>query len=396
MDESSGICFIVASVLYVTYDGLEEPLGQSQVLPYVKGLAEQGHRFELLSFEKPGIQLRFREKLAPNIHWTALRYHRTPTVPATAYDLLQGFIVAMCLILWGRVKLVHVRSYVPCAMVLPLVKMFSLSLLFDTRGLWADEKVDSGSWTQDGWIYKLTKKLERQMFKQTSAIAVLTVSFKSYLQREVSYREEIKARIFVIPTCTDLKLFSPTLNKEDTGDLIYVGSLGGCYMSEEMVRFYAAWRKYAPNPRFILVTKSSVSEIKNDFTEIGAEQELIHLSVKHHEVPGLIQKAQATLCFIRPSFSKIGSAPTKLGELLACGLPVAANIVGDMARILEGSQAGVIVQNMDDEALEEAAKELFERSQKSAVRQEARALAEKWFDLKQAVDVYDGIYREIL
>jgi hypothetical protein len=40
-------------VLYVTYDGLLDPLGSSQVVPYVLGLAARGVEIDVLSFEKP-------------------------------------------------------------------------------------------------------------------------------------------------------------------------------------------------------------------------------------------------------------------------------------------------------------------------------------------------------
>src|SRR4051794_20204501 len=43
----------MTSVLYITYDGLTDPLGRSQVLPYLTGLAERGHRITVLSCEKP-------------------------------------------------------------------------------------------------------------------------------------------------------------------------------------------------------------------------------------------------------------------------------------------------------------------------------------------------------
>ncbi|MEI6790076.1 MAG: glycosyltransferase [Myxococcaceae bacterium] len=380
-------------VLYVTYDGLTEPLGQSQVLPYVRGLAEKGHQFELLSFEKPGTPLRFREKLAPNIHWTALRYHKTPSVPATAYDLAQGLSTALLLTKLGRVDLIHVRSYVPCALVLPIVKALKIALLFDMRGLWGDEKVDSGSWKQNSQVYKLTKKLEHQMLAQANAITVLTYALKKYLREDYFYRNEIQSPIEVISTCTDLKLFSPCRARMNRGDLIYVGSLGGLYMSQEMIQFYLSWRKYAENPRFVLVTKSPVDEIKKVFTEMGLERELVCHSVDNHQVPDLIRSSAAALCFIKPSFSKIGSAPTKLGELLACGLPVAANIIGDMARILENTSAGVIVKEMSQIGLERAAEDLYKRSGEQEAKKEARALAKKWFNLNGAVESYDRIYQ---
>ena len=199
MDESVRVSIVKHNrrVLYVTYDGLEEPLGQSQVLPYVRGLADKGHQFELLSFEKPGTKLRFREQLASNIYWTALRYHRTPSIPATVYDLAQGLLTALLLVKLGQVNLVHVRSYVPCTLVLPLVKILKIPLLFDTRGLWADEKVDSGSWKQNSQIYKLTKKLEQKLFQQADAIFVLTYLLKNYLQNEYPYRKKIKTQISI-------------------------------------------------------------------------------------------------------------------------------------------------------------------------------------------------------
>lgn len=39
-------------VLYLSYDGLSNPLGQSQVLPFLKGLSQKGHQIYLISFEK--------------------------------------------------------------------------------------------------------------------------------------------------------------------------------------------------------------------------------------------------------------------------------------------------------------------------------------------------------
>ena len=39
-------------VLYISYDGLTDPLGQSQILPYVTELSRQGFSFVLLSCEK--------------------------------------------------------------------------------------------------------------------------------------------------------------------------------------------------------------------------------------------------------------------------------------------------------------------------------------------------------
>ncbi|HTF80814.1 MAG TPA: hypothetical protein VL947_03780, partial [Cytophagales bacterium] len=39
-------------VLYLSYDGMTDPLGQSQVIPYLCGLSKLGHKIHLVSFEK--------------------------------------------------------------------------------------------------------------------------------------------------------------------------------------------------------------------------------------------------------------------------------------------------------------------------------------------------------
>jgi hypothetical protein len=38
--------------LYLSYDGLTDPLGQAQILPYLLGLEQQGMGFVIISFEK--------------------------------------------------------------------------------------------------------------------------------------------------------------------------------------------------------------------------------------------------------------------------------------------------------------------------------------------------------
>ena len=40
-----------ASILYLSYDGLTSHIGQSQIIPYIEGLAKRGHRFSVVSFE---------------------------------------------------------------------------------------------------------------------------------------------------------------------------------------------------------------------------------------------------------------------------------------------------------------------------------------------------------
>ena len=179
-------------VVYVTYDGLSDALGASQVLPYIQGLARKGHRFELLSFEKPGNALAFRKQIAPGVRWTALRYHKTPTVPATSFDLAQGAITSVLQLLLSGADLVHTRSYVAATLALPLVVALRKPLLFDTRGLWPEERVDGGLWARSSKIYRTATKIERLLFSQADAVTVLTNNVQGYLRNEYAHRDELR------------------------------------------------------------------------------------------------------------------------------------------------------------------------------------------------------------
>ena len=83
-------------VLFISYNGMLEPLGQTQVLPYLRELAKRGVKFTLLSFERDKAftvegqracdELK-RELAEQGIEWHWLRYHQRPSLPATAYDV---------------------------------------------------------------------------------------------------------------------------------------------------------------------------------------------------------------------------------------------------------------------------------------------------------------------
>ena len=82
-------------ILYISYDGLTDPLGQSQILPYITGVCKKNEEFyfHIISFEK---KERFtqNQRLIQNnisnynISWHPLPYTKSPPVLSTLKDLL--------------------------------------------------------------------------------------------------------------------------------------------------------------------------------------------------------------------------------------------------------------------------------------------------------------------
>ena len=139
-------------ILYISYDGMLEALGQSQVLAYLKRLAV-GRRIHLISFEKGGDwggtaerKRILRDIDEAGIVWHPLRYHKRPAALATAWDIFCGTVLGFWLVLRYRLRIVHARSYVPSVMALVLKRLTGVKYIFDMRGFWADERKDSGAW----------------------------------------------------------------------------------------------------------------------------------------------------------------------------------------------------------------------------------------------------------
>ncbi len=393
------------SVLYISYDGMLEPLGQSQVIAYLERLTGDAE-LHLLSFEKARdwnneasratVQARLDKA---GIVWHPLRYHKSPSLIATLYDIAQGIIVALFLCLRHKVKLVHARSYIPALIGLFAKNLCGTKLLFDMRGLWADERTDGGIWPVGGRIYRAVKWLERRLLLRSDHIVTLTHASEQVI-RDFPYMAGTKAPISVIPTCADLDRFAPQpdAKRPDVLTLSYLGSIGTWYMFDEVLECFKLIRAREPDARMLVVNRLEQDLIRTKLAEHGIESEACEItSADHAEVPAMIARMSVGAAIIKPVFSKIASAPTKLAEYLGCGIPCLGNVgVGDMEMILEGEGAGVALTDFSPADRQRAVDRLFDLLAKPNLAAHCRNVALKHFSLTGGADSYRAIYRELL
>ena len=203
-------------VLYISYNGMLDPLGQSQVLPYLRELAKQGVHFTLLSFERasafetdgPDRCAVLKRQLAEaNIEWHWLPYHEKPSMPATAYDVIVGTRYAQKLARQNKVEMVHARSHIPATIGLRLKRRLGVKLIFDLRGLMAEEYVDAEHWRRNGAPYRATKLMERRILSNADAVVTLTEKIWPIIKdwEGLRNREVVHE---VVPCCADLELFN--------------------------------------------------------------------------------------------------------------------------------------------------------------------------------------------
>jgi glycosyltransferase involved in cell wall biosynthesis len=402
-------------VLYLSYDGMTDPLGQSQVLPYLNGMGQEGYQFTLLSCEKQERFTKHRDRLQAitkesHIEWHPLPYTKTPPILSTIADLRRMRKLAVRLHQAKPFDGVHCRGHVTALVGLYLKRRFGIKFLFDNRGFWADEKVDAGAWNLNNPIYKAVygffKKKEKAMIEQCDQQVCLTHAGKADMLRwtHVKARDE---NITVIPCCADTDLFSPengirqvdALRKElrlpdTTPVLAYLGSIGTWYMLAEMLDFFVEYRKALPDAKFLFITQDEHERIRRTAAEKGlpAEAIVIRPGVRD-EVPGLLALARHSLFFIRPTYSKISSSPTKQGEIMAMGIPVVCNAgVGDSDHIITEHHSGVLVRHFSEADYAATVQELLHHSfDRDAIRQGA----ENVFSLKSGVTSYLSVYQKM-
>ncbi len=400
-----------ASVLYITYDGLLDPLGRSQVLPYIRELGRRGARMRVISFEKPepaGSQAtrRIRDELeAAGVEWHALRYHSRPTVPATLWDILRGIGLAKKLARRERIDIVHARSYIAGMIALAVKRIAGASFLFDMRGFWPDERVEGGSWSKNGALYKTFKRIERKLLAGADGIVSLTQRGADILVRDLlpGVRGDIPP-LEVIPTCADLELFRPAQGRHHAGEggvkLLYLGSLGSWYLLEPMLAFFAVLRGQAPGSTLRILTGSDPRMVDRAASAAGLDADALSAvstgKVPHEQVPDELAGADCSLFFIRPTFSKQASCATKFAESLACGVPVVINSgVGDHDSHVRGRGIGVVLDKLDGQSYAAAATELLALLSDSAIAGRCRAAAEQGFSLAGAVGKYSALYSRL-
>ncbi|MBA2703362.1 MAG: glycosyltransferase family 4 protein [Blastocatellia bacterium] len=405
-------------VLFISYNGMLDPLGQTQVIPYLRELGRRGVKFTLLSFERRGafepagvkrcrsLQIQLSEQ---NVDWHWLRYHQRPSLPATIYDVLAGIRTAQKLVKQNHIEMVHARAQIPATIALALKKHYGIKMIFDIRGLMAEEYVDAHHWKQGSIPYRLTKAMETRALAAADGVVTLTrkiwpviSEWKGLRGREVVHE--------VVPCCTDLELFRfrpedrerrrKELGLDDKLVLVYSGSIDGWYLTEKMAEFFAHLKTGRQDAHFLWLTHGSHERIRQLMRANGlSESDYTAMSVSSRDVPSHLSASDAGLAFIKPSFSKQASSPTKYGEYLACGLPLIINAgVGDSDDLMMTEGIGVLVGEFNESEYTRAALALNALTkQPSETRKRTRGVAEKLFDVRGVgVESYARLYETIL
>lgn len=406
------------NVLYITYDGLTDPLGQSQILPYLKGLSQKGYNITILSCEKKENFIENQSFVLENIQkyniqWEYIFYSQSFSILSSLWNLFQLKRKAFYLHKKNKFKIVHCRSYIPSLIGLEMKQKFKLKFIFDMRGFWADERVEGGLWNLKNPLYKIIynyfKKKETEFLEHSDYTISLTEKAKNIIHNWQHIPNQ-PIPIEVIPCCVDIEHFSRekisheklgNLRKNlgiNTDDLIlcYLGSIGTWYMLDDMLIFFSRLLMAKPNMKFLFITPENEKVIFNAANEIGIPKDKIVVTkASYNNIPYFLALSHFSIFFIRPTFSKTASSPTKQGEVMSMGIPIICNVgIGDTDTIIVSNNYGIVINTTTANEYENIIMN-FDRYL-NIPPEKIRQGAIEYFSLERGIEKYNKIYQSLL
>ena len=398
-------------VVFLSYDGITDPLGQSQILPYLFGISSnKNYKITIVSFEKTKNYLQNKDfilnKLKKNnVDWIPLKYNKYPPIFSTLWDVYK-LSKAINKLKRKGVDLIHCRSYITSLVTLKLKKTHKISFIFDMRGIWADERVDGKIWSLDNFIYKKIYKYFKSKEKEFLQFSDYTISLTENGKKEIiSWNLPNQSKIKVIPCCTDENLFQTKniqnvraelgYNKDDF-IISYVGSIGTWYMLDEMLDFFKCLKTKKPNAKFFFITKDDSQLILEKVKSKKIDVSNIKIQPSSREMmPSYIGVSNFSIFFILPVFSKKASSPTKMGEIMNLGIPIICNSgVGDVDEIMGKSMPELLVKDFSNKEYKRVIDLItnnYKPNQKTIIE-----TSHSYYSLEKGVEKYKEVYKEIL
>lgn len=393
------------SSLYLTRNGLLEPLGQSQVLAYLRGLSSD-YRITLITYEKDEDRADARRMSAMRaecaklgIRWLPQRFRPQPKVIAPALSMLRMVWLLRREVRSQSAQLIHARSYIPAAVALIVSRMTDVPFIFDMRALWPEELITAGRLRRGSPLHRAIVAAERACLRHAGAVVSLTHAAVDHLNR--TYPDEMAGQLVeVIPTCADLDRFVPAGSAPKQRVIGCLGTvLSGWFRLEWLASFLSVAAKNDPDALFELTTRDDPQGVRRVLDPKGLLGDRLKIaSAASQDVHHVLQAQTASVMFYAGGeISELGRSPTRMAEILGCGIPVVANEgVGDVARIIRDYRVGVLAESSEPQAMETAWVELLALLEEPDLAARCRKAAEEVFSLEGGTETFGQLYKQLL
>ncbi len=394
-------------IAYVMYWGALEPVGLATAVPTVLRMARKA-RVTLLSFEKEEdekdsersreVRDRLREA---GVRWIPRPY--TPGYRATPLDAWRGLQALRRAHRDDPVHVVEGRTFVGGGIGAAFSRLHHVPFLYHTEGCWLDEQVDVGRLGETSPLLRILRGMEAGIVRQAGGLVVLTEAGEERFRR-LYLRKRPRTPVLIVPTTSVLVEEapplgpSPVLPPDRPVRCVYMGSVSGRYLLDEMLLFFRELASRRPGSTLEILAHRERDRVKKALQRQGLGQELVSVSfVPHSEIPIRLADKELGFFFLKGELSGRCCSPTKIPEYLAHGVSVVSTRAsGDGARVLERGRVGVVVENPGSaEDRRRALWELDELLQDPERSLRGQAVAREHYSLEDAVESQMEVLRRL-
>tara|TARA_B100000963_G_C22579009_1_gene649919 strand:- start:232 stop:1431 length:1200 start_codon:yes stop_codon:yes gene_type:complete len=388
--------------LYITYDGLLDPLGSSQVLPYIESLSDQGYKFILFSFEKTDRSQKSIIELYKRLESRGIKWFYLPFKKRRFGYFIRIFKI--WLLIKSKIKNIKVLLFHTRGITTAILYFFCglrCPLIYDIRAF-AGEYIDCGRLSKKSIFSLFLMFFEKYLINLSSGIVVLDQSGADYIREKYS---RIKGILKVIPTCTNTKLFSKknkltNSSRKNYYRLVFLGGARYPYRADLAIILVKKLLKNNILCKIDFINERDHDYISDLCRKIGIPKKSYNIfSLPQREIASHLINYDAGIIFNTTGFWRRMSSPTKLGEYLASGLNIISlsgiNLI-DTLSIKEPEIFEIFNENDFKNKISKARLLQIENKLKDPYNSDkARKLAFEKFDLaignKQYKDLYDSL-----
>ena len=400
-------------ILYLSADGILQPLAYSQVARILMGLADRGFDIDLLSAERPEdlenwtrVSTLESELSSRGVSWQRVTWKRGSAAD-TGSNLTALFRATRERCARGGVRLLHCRGYHTAGVAWPVHRRHRIPYLFDARGYWIDERADEGRWFRHPLALRAARGVEKRLYLDAEAVVTLTRIQQDDLVRG-SLGFVCQAPVQTIPTCADYDAFRPDLPEapgpwqevwKQAGArriVAIVGSINASYRTDETLRLAHLILQHTQDA-FLLVLSAQVEEFERRLSSLGIDPERYAVRrANHTDMPQWLRRADWALSLLGQQRAKRASMPTKLAELFAAGVrPIHYGCNDEVTGWVKRAGSGYTLESLRERDLATCAQHIASANRPANELVVARERTREHFSLQSGLARYEQLFARL-
>jgi glycosyltransferase involved in cell wall biosynthesis len=364
-------------VLHVTAQDISLERGyRASVLSQIEQLRRRNVEVDLLSLVYPRDVVAHGQELRRARRRVAASGARSRAVPLPPdvgrYWLLQGLrlyqaaaVGAACRLLGA--DLIHAHG-TPAADAAVLAKrLHGRPLLFEPHGAAAEEAAQLRG--PNSARVRVMTAMETSALRGAQTVKVVSGPMRDLFREQLV--GEAEPEWLIVPSCVETEQFRwapaaraaarANLGLDGAPLLVYAGGWQPYQLGSVLVDVFQQVQRRMPEAKLLVLVPHQFRQAsERDLRKLGADSWQL-LSVSRDEMPRLLTAADLGLALRERSTASRVASPLKIGEYLACGVPVVLpGWVGDLASVVERHRVGTVVETLEADLVAARIAELLE------------------------------------